>query len=382
MSRGQWTQGSGGGLDTGEVTATADKVLKGYTAGVKDSDEPQEGTLEVQSIVNFNIAVYGNLSVIGTWQNPEKGPYSGVMIRYKIGEYPVDMEDGELVYEGAETSFILEGLVDDTVYYFRAWPYMTTNYGRIYSDIQLDISHHVIQTEGIVTFTSSGSWTVPEGISSIDVFAVGGGGGGSGGNARWDGNENVWEKSDGSGGGGSGYTQTIKNRLVTSGNIVTINIGAGGTQNYYGNSYTNSWGGTNGNNTLVLLNNSTIVTAKFGYSGNKQRGGNGGSGGGKNAPGGSDGADGKSSSSSLTYVGIGQHTTTRAFGEDTGTLYAGGGGGRGASGGAGGGGSGYSGYGASGTGGGGGSSGPNTGSTPGGYGGSGVVLIRWHKAIT
>ena len=381
MARATWTIQGGGGILSDECTAQENDVLKGKTAIVKDGDEPVEGTLEVQSIANFNIAVYGNLSVIGTWQNPEKGPYSGAMIRYKIGGYPVDMEDGELAYEGAETSFILEGLVDDTVYYFRAWPYMTTNYGRIYSDIQLDISHHVIQTEGIVTFTSSGSWTVPEGISYIDIFAVGGGGGGDGGNHTWAGDDTGYVDTSASSGGGSGYTQTIKNRSVTMGNILAINIGAGGNYTFSGSHGTAIYNGDKGKATSVSLNGTTILTANPGGGGSGTRGGSGGSGGGKSGNGGSDGSDGKRrDGTSSSGVGIGQHTTTRAFGEISGTLYAGGGGGSASAGGAGGGGSGYGGYGSSGTGGGGGSA-PPGGIYAGGYGGSGVVLIRWHKAI-
>ena len=57
------------------------------------------------------IWVYGNLSLIGTWQNPERGPYSGVMIRYKSGEYPTGPEDGEPAYEGSGNSFTVSGLM-------------------------------------------------------------------------------------------------------------------------------------------------------------------------------------------------------------------------------------------------------------------------------
>lgn len=75
----------GGGLDPDELTATASDVLKGKIAGVKDNDEPVEGTLEIQSVVNFKIAQYSNLTLIGTWALPTKGPWSGIRIAYNTG---------------------------------------------------------------------------------------------------------------------------------------------------------------------------------------------------------------------------------------------------------------------------------------------------------
>lgn len=46
MSRGQWTQGSGGGIDTDGLTATPDKVLAPYTFGGAGSDDVQTGIIE------------------------------------------------------------------------------------------------------------------------------------------------------------------------------------------------------------------------------------------------------------------------------------------------------------------------------------------------
>ena len=364
MARGQWTQGSGGGLDTSEVTATAAQVLKGYTAGVKDSDEPQEGTLEVQSIVNFNVAVYGSLSLIGTWQNPERGPYSGVMVRYKTESYPENVDDGELAYEGGENSFMLLGLTAGTEYFFRIWPYVTTNYGRIYTSTYQE-SIGVAQTvQGNKTYTDSTSWTVPEGVWKIDVFCVGGGG--RGGNGTY----------GGGGGGGGGYTRTCTGLAVTPGEILVINVpGSGGTAS-------------------LIRNGIALASAGGGGSGNVATdpscgaGGYGGSGGGGGSYSGSGGAgasNGGNGYRSVANGGSGQGTTTRAFGITTGTLYSGGGGGGGknpGNGGNGGGGKGAAGSnpyypyaGSANTGGGGGGGQPTWESAA--PGGSGIVLIRW-----
>ena len=216
-------------------------------------------------------------------------------------------------------------------------------------------------TSGTLTFSHLGS-----GASAVDAFLVGGGGGGAGspyGNY-------------GGGGGGGGYTRTeAKTVALTAYSIVigaggsagdnSSNGGAGGTTSAFGVTASGGMGGPGGHNEFV-------------------RGANGGSGGGCSAGvGGSDGSDGGGNPGG----GIGQHTTTREFGEASGTLYAGGGGGAGNkdqldvvfAGGAGGGanGGGWGNVAAANTGGGGGGVGYMRGS--GGAGGSGIVVIRNHR---
>ena len=192
-----------------------------------------------------------------------------------------------------------------------------------------------------IKFLTSGTFTPAESIT-IDVFCVGGGGGSASG----------W-----SGGAGGGRTTTSKSIVLLEGTGYTITIGAGG----YGNS--------SGGNTSAFT-----VVAVGGNPGTAKDGGAGGSGGGRDGGGhgGSDGGGGYGGSSG--YNGAGQGTTTREFGESTGTLYSGGGAGSGGIGGDGGGGnSGQSG--AANTGGGG-------GGLYGGIssGGSGIAVIRNHRA--
>lgn len=204
-----------------------------------------------------------------------------------------------------------------------------------------------------IKFLTSGTLTFTKIATGIDVFCVGGGG--NGGN------------SCGAGGGG-GYTKT-------SSFVPVKNTG-----------YTITIGGARGNTSAF---NTTAEAGKNGGS-NSGKGGDGGSGGGAGRywaygnNGGSDGSDGiKSSDNSESLPGHGQGTTTREFGETSGTLYSGGGGGGGennARGGDGGGGNGGKGSGGSGyagvanTGGGGGGGGSDGGT--GGSGGSGIVVIR------
>ena len=216
-------------------------------------------------------------------------------------------------------------------------------------------------------FTSSGTFTMPKGVKEIEVFAVGGGASGNVGQNHYD----RW-LSSGAGGGG-GYTITSK---LDCSNMNTVNVIVG----------------SGSNDTIV-----ESITAKAGS------GANGGSGGGGKlsfdyyngstsivpGAGGSDGSNGGSG----LQPGTGQGSTTRAFEESDGTLYAGGGGGgwgmydcQGASGGDGGGGRGCSWSdgevwsGSANTGGGGGGAGGyangRSGSAKGGKGGSGIVVIR------
>ena len=76
-----------------------------------------------------------------------------------------------------------------------------------------------IKIEGQQVFTSVGTttWTVPVGVTSITAVCVGGGGGAGGGDGTYDG--------AGGGGGGVAYGTTS----VTPGDILYIQVGAGGT---------------------------------------------------------------------------------------------------------------------------------------------------------
>ena len=155
-------------------------------------------------------------------------------------------------------------------------------------------------TSGTLTFTNLNGAG-----NGIDVFLVGGGGG-SGGIIGW----------YPQGGGGSGYTKTVKNITLAPNTAYAVAVGAGGKA-----------GSTGGASKF-----GSVATANGGSGTSNTNGGNGGSGGvagganGGTAPG-IDGSDGKSGANGTG--GKGQGTTTREFGETSGTLYAGGGNGGG-----------------------------------------------------
>lgn len=168
-----------------------------------------------------------------------------------------------------------------------------------------------------IMLKSSGTITFRRLTTPVDIFCVGGGGGGY------------------LHGGGGGYTATTKNQLLATRQPYTVTIGAGGG--------VGSTKGVRGGSTSF----GSVISAEGGYGGysDGQRGGDGGSGGGdyggdgKSGDGGSDGSNGKANwyqaqNSDGVWewwehgpAGQGQGSTTREFGEEGATLYAGGGGG-------------------------------------------------------
>lgn len=103
----------------------------------------------------------------------------------------------------------------------------------------------------VLTFTSTTTcdWTVPTGVSSIDVFMVGAGGGGGG---------------DGGGGGGGGAAISRSAFSVTAGNSLALTVGTGGAPSVWSTGYT----GTDGSaSTLVRTSPSATLTANGGIKG-------------------------------------------------------------------------------------------------------------------
>lgn len=168
-----------------------------------------------------------------------------------------------------------------------------------------------LKTSGVLTLSKD---------CYADVFVVGGGGGGNGYQTM-----SVNNHSHSGGGGGGGYTKTRRVSFTKQTQYQAI-IGAGGA-----GAAKNTFGGEGGTTSI------NEVSAEGGkssnrYSGQYSGGGYGGSGGGSGYPnktyshGGGDGGSDGSNGGGYNVVGVGQKTTTRAFGEPDGELFAGGGG--------------------------------------------------------
>lgn len=319
-----------------EGTATATQILNGQTAWVNGNKIV--GSMAIQSVLSFNAAVYSSTAIMFKWKNPEKGPFSGVIIVGKTGSYPTSITDGTRYYIGTGNNTTSYGISIATVssfsggttYYFRAFSYAIKDGSEWIPATTYTAA--VSTTKGQQVITSSQSFTVPSGVRSLDIFCVGGGGaGGLGDDLPADIPRNL--SYYGGSGGSGGFTKTQKNIPVTPGESLSIVIGAGGT------GYTTYGGAGDGGATSVARSSTILISAPGGggagptlYGGN---GGNGGSGGGMGAEaargygevttrGATNGGSNGASSS-----GTGQGFTTSAFGEPSGTIYAGAGGGGG-----------------------------------------------------
>lgn len=123
----------------------------------------------------------------------------------------------------------------------------------------------------MVRFDSAGahSWTVPAEVTQIIVEAWGAGGGGGG--SRW------WSGDSTGGGGGAGGNYVKAVLLVVPGQVLNINVGAGGSGGAGGDGSTNAAFGVNGGPTQVTIPTASIII--------KADGGEGGQGGREDPPG-------------------------------------------------------------------------------------------------
>jgi hypothetical protein len=127
----------------------------------------------------------------------------------------------------------------------------------------------------VVVYNSSGTWTVPTGVTSVQVLVVAGGGGGGGaGTIYFDG-----------GGGGAGGVVYNASYPVTPGEVITVTVGAGG-----GGGSGDNRGANGGNSVFGNSSYAPLITATGGGGGGggtcggQGVGADGGSGGGGAAP--------------------------------------------------------------------------------------------------
>ena len=166
------------GTATNDGTVTANTIISGYVGysnGVRIV-----GNVVVQSILSFSAAVYSSTAIAFTWQNPAKGPFSGVIIVGKTGAYPTSISDGTRYYNGSGNNTAASGTSRATVssftsgitYYFRAFSYAIKDGAEWVSATTYTAT--AATTRGQQSFASSDTFTIPAGVRSIDIFCVGG----------------------------------------------------------------------------------------------------------------------------------------------------------------------------------------------------------------
>ena len=99
-----------------------------------------------------------------------------------------------------------------------------------------DTSTTVVSGSDVVTNPGSGTFTVPDGVTSLSILAVGGGGGA--------GTNLALGAGQITGGGGSGAVGWLNNVTVTPGQVISYTVGAGGAGNNDGGLTSITIGGT------------------------------------------------------------------------------------------------------------------------------------------
>lgn len=375
--------------------------------------------VKVSNCTSIVAGQYNSNTAYVYWNLASTTYYTGMRVQYKIGGYPSSVSDGTNIGHGTGSarninasnlnrlSFQTGALSIGTTYYFTGWPFVRINNVDYYGTSRT--SYVTMKTTAFTgkIFTSSTTWTIPDGVRSLSVCCVGGGGGGGVGM--------VSANMSGCGGGG-GYVAYASYNVIP-GQVATISIGHGGAaqaSNYSERQsypYAGKIGGSGGATTFAMSGQTTL-SGNGGEGGGvayatafQPRGGNGGSGGGAGAftttdsdfnypstnagAGGTNGSAGGSTSNKF-YTCSGGAGQGGANGTSfNGVAYSGGGGGgRGGAGGSGGGGAGgnkinsAAGSGTGGTGGGGGGAFAMTGSSASsfwvdsGAGGTGVCIVN------
>lgn len=198
----------------------------------------------------------------------------------------------------------------------------------------------------IVSYTTPGSysWTVPAGVTSMQVIAIGGGGGGSG-----------IESNSGIGSSGGSGAQVTATLSVTSGQVIALVVGGGGTGGLSEPNGICGVGGGGGGASSIDVGNADQVIAggagagggggscgSPGYFGGSGGGAGGTGGAGAGVYGGAGGGGGIGGAAGSSFIGMAGGNGSGGpggAGGSNGTPYPGGAGGSGVGGGAGGNGS-------------------------------------------
>lgn len=291
-------------VDMSQVTVKPEKMLEGETA-LDASGQLIEGTIESQAAQTITPGTSNKTIAAGRYLTGTQ------IIKGDVNLVPENIVEGVSIFGIVGTATKPPTGVDIPSFAYSG-TYNLIDEGALGWQIE---------------FLTSGTLK-PDYDMVVDIFCVGGGGAGECASYAY---------AAGGAGGGGGYTSTTSKVTLKAGVYYTVTVGDGGTIGATSGSYSTNAAGNAGGASSVASSSETLCIANGGKGGANQKGGAGGSGGGSCAAinnqwmighGGSDGSNGINYGSwSDGNGGSGQGTTTRAFGESSGKLYAGGGGG-------------------------------------------------------
>jgi hypothetical protein len=128
------------------------------------------------------------------------------------------------------------------------------------ADRDAALQNEVLNLTGLKaqTFTTSGTCTVPSGVTLATIFMVGGGGGGGGGQSG----TSVNSEASCGGGGGGGAQPVVQSLVVTPGGTLNVTVGGGGAAGVGGSGPTS--GGTGG---ASEVEDATTTSSVYAYGG-------------------------------------------------------------------------------------------------------------------
>jgi hypothetical protein len=147
-------------------------VQNSYDAGGEDEsnfltkpEQPEEPTVAVEEVNATQITL--------SWTKGVGAQRT--MVRRKVGEFPADRFDGDLVYFDTGTTCIDTGLDPGTVYYYRLWSQVSGSeqWSDYYDDITVQTSNLTPTPTTTTTTTTSTTGVVSVGGSVYPVNKAG-----------------------------------------------------------------------------------------------------------------------------------------------------------------------------------------------------------------
>lgn len=221
---------------------------------------------------------------------------SGVDIVYKTGSYPKSPADGDCTTaEGAVTSIPITGLTNNTTYFFRVYLYHLIDGVKYYqtdeTNAKISAIPSIVGISGVtpavrgdnyLLIDESGTFLldVPEGITTVTAYLVGGG---ANGGCFYDSADDESTDYSGGDGGRGGYVHTFvlptasytQEFTCAVGSIESVTTLLNGGQTFSSSSgtYVSGGAGVNGKYTLYGGSGKDGVLTPYGYVGSSGGGG-------------------------------------------------------------------------------------------------------------